>query len=57
MLSSKKYRQILIPPNFGNNFYVKSDFAVYHYKQSKYYEAKANSLLMMAQSINQSQTK
>ena len=41
VLSSKKYRQILIPPNFGNSFYVKSDFAVYHYKQSKYYEGKS----------------
>ncbi len=40
ILSSNKYRQILIPPNFGNSFYVKSDFAIYHYKQSKYYEGK-----------------
>ena len=39
-LSSKKFRQILIPPNFGNSFYVKSNIAIYHYKQSKYYEGK-----------------
>jgi dTDP-4-dehydrorhamnose 3,5-epimerase len=37
ILSSKDYFQILIPPKYGNSFLVLSDFAVYHYKQTKYY--------------------
>lgn len=37
ILSSKNYFQILIPPSYGNSFLVLSNFAVYHYKQSKYY--------------------
>ena len=37
MLSSKDYFQILIPPKYGNSFLVLSNFAVYHYKQTKYY--------------------
>ena len=36
-LSSKNYYQVLIPPNHGNSFLVLSDYAVYHYKQTKYY--------------------
>jgi dTDP-4-dehydrorhamnose 3,5-epimerase len=39
-LSSKNYFQILIPPSHGNSFLVLSNFAVYHYKQSKYYSGK-----------------
>jgi dTDP-4-dehydrorhamnose 3,5-epimerase len=31
-LSSDNYRQVLIPPNFVNGYYVKSDRAVFHYK-------------------------
>ncbi len=38
ILSGEDYYQILIPPSFGNSFVVLSDVAVYHYKQSKYYE-------------------
>lgn len=31
-LSSDKYKQILIPPNFINGYYVKSKKAIFHYK-------------------------
>lgn len=31
-LSSKKYRQVLIPPGFVNGYYVRSEHAVFHYK-------------------------
>jgi len=31
-LSSEKYRQVLIPPGYVNGYYVKSEFAVFHYK-------------------------
>ena len=41
ILSGEDYYQILIPPSFGNSFVVLSDVAVYHYKQSKYYEGKS----------------
>ena len=41
ILSGEDYYQILIPPSFGNSFVVLSDVAVYHYKQSKYYECKS----------------
>ena len=37
-LSSENYFQILIPPKHGNSFLVTSDKAIYHYKQTKYYE-------------------
>tara|TARA_B100000989_G_C19530468_1_gene469440 strand:- start:1647 stop:2141 length:495 start_codon:yes stop_codon:yes gene_type:complete len=36
-LSDKKYEQILIPPKFGNAHLVKSKKAIFHYKQSTYY--------------------
>jgi dTDP-4-dehydrorhamnose 3,5-epimerase len=36
-LSAKNYRQILIPPNFGNGHLVLSKHAVFHYKQSTHY--------------------
>ena len=38
ILSPKNYFQILIPPSYGNSFLVLSDYAVYHYKQTHYYE-------------------
>jgi len=38
ILSPKNYFQILIPPSYGNSFLVLSDYAVYHYKQTEYYE-------------------
>ena len=31
-LNSKEYKQVLIPPNFINGYYVKSEKAVFHYK-------------------------
>jgi dTDP-4-dehydrorhamnose 3,5-epimerase len=31
-LKADDYRQVLIPPNFVNGYYVKSDKAVFHYK-------------------------
>jgi len=40
ILSSNSYFQILIPPSYGNSFLVLSDYAVYHYKQTKYYSGK-----------------
>ena len=42
ILSSKNYFQLLIPPGFGNSFLVLSDSAVYHYKQSSYYQGAKN---------------
>jgi dTDP-4-dehydrorhamnose 3,5-epimerase len=36
-LDSKKYFQILVPPKYGNSFIVLSKIAVYHYKQTNYY--------------------
>jgi len=38
ILSPSNYYQILIPPNYGNSFLVLSKIAVYHYKQSRYYQ-------------------
>jgi len=40
ILDSSNYFQILIPPKFGNSFYVLSKIAVYHYKQTNYYQGK-----------------
>jgi len=37
ILSHKNYTQILIPPSFGNAYYVLSDSAIFQYKQSSYY--------------------
>lgn len=31
-LNAKEYQQVLIPPNFVNGYYVKSEEAVFHYK-------------------------
>ena len=38
ILSSDNYFQILIPPSYGNSFLVLSKIAVYHYKQTRYYQ-------------------
>jgi dTDP-4-dehydrorhamnose 3,5-epimerase len=38
ILSPSNYYQILIPPYYGNSFLVLSKIAVYHYKQSRYYQ-------------------
>lgn len=37
IISDRSYRQILIPPKYGNSFLVLSDKAIFHYKQSSYY--------------------
>ena len=37
-LSETNRIQILIPPKFGNGHYVLSEQAIFHYKQSSYYE-------------------
>ena len=36
------YRQVLIPPKFGNAHLVLSRWAIFHYKQSTYYEGPEN---------------
>jgi len=37
-LSDENRLQVLIPPNFGNGHVVLSDMAIFHYKQSTYYD-------------------
>lgn len=37
MLSDQNRRQVLIPPKFGNGHLVLSDQAIFHYKQTTYY--------------------
>jgi len=37
VLSEQNRMQVLIPPNFGNGHLVMSDQAIFHYKQSQYY--------------------
>ena len=37
-LSDTNRQQVLIPPQFGNGHVVLSDIAVFHYKQSSYYD-------------------
>ena len=37
-LSAEKYEQILIPPKFGNGHLILSEKAIFHYKQSTYYD-------------------
>ena len=39
VLSDKNRYQLLVPNKFGNSFLVLSDMAVYHYKQTSYYDA------------------
>lgn len=36
-MSSENYYEVLIPPKFGNAHYVVSKKAIFHYKQSTYY--------------------
>ncbi|QJB55735.1 dTDP-4-dehydrorhamnose 3,5-epimerase family protein [Pseudodesulfovibrio sp. zrk46] len=36
-MSDTTYKQILIPPRFGNAHLIMSDKAIFHYKQSTYY--------------------
>lgn len=37
-LSDKNNLQVLIPPKFGNGHLILTDEAIFHYKQSTYYE-------------------
>lgn len=37
-LSSVNRKQLLIPPHYGNGHLVLSDYDIYHYKQSAYYD-------------------
>ena len=37
-LSDENRLQVLIPPSFGNGHIVLSDIAIFHYKQSTYYD-------------------
>jgi dTDP-4-dehydrorhamnose 3,5-epimerase len=37
-LSDRSNRQLLIPPRFGNGHLVLSETAIFHYKQSTYYD-------------------
>ena len=37
MLSDRNRLQVLIPPKFGNGHLVLSELAIFHYKQSTYY--------------------
>ena len=38
MLSEQSRRQVLIPPHFANGHLVLSEQAIFHYKQSTYYD-------------------
>jgi dTDP-4-dehydrorhamnose 3,5-epimerase len=38
VLSDRNRHQVLIPPGYGNGHVVLSDCAIYHYKQSTYYD-------------------
>jgi dTDP-4-dehydrorhamnose 3,5-epimerase len=38
MLSERNREQVLIPPGHGNAHLVLSDWAIFHYKQSTYYD-------------------
>jgi len=38
VLSDINHQQVLIPPGFGNGHKVLSDKAIFHYKQSTYYD-------------------
>lgn len=40
-LSDKNRMQILVPPLYGNGHLVLSEFDMYHYKQSEYYDPKS----------------
>ncbi|WP_127717717.1 dTDP-4-dehydrorhamnose 3,5-epimerase family protein [Halobacteriovorax sp. HLS] len=37
-LSQDNHKQVLIPPGYGNGHYVETEEAIFHYKQSTYYE-------------------
>ena len=41
-LNTENYFQILIPPKFGNSYFVTSKVSIFHYKQSNYYSGQNN---------------
>lgn len=41
-MSGDDYKQILVPPKYGNGHLVLSDVAIFHYKQSTYYQGMEN---------------
>lgn len=41
VLSDKNRLQVLVPPKFGNGHLVLSELAIFHYKQSAYYDRAA----------------
>lgn len=48
LLNSKNKKQILVPPNFVNGYYVLSDFAVFHYKlayEGQYFDAEKQTVI------------
>ena len=45
-LSDENHLQVLIPPKFGNGHVVLSDRAIFHYKQSTYYNRAGQFTLM-----------
>lgn len=40
ILSDKNHKQVLIPPQYGNGHLILSEEAIFHYKQSTYYNPK-----------------
>lgn len=46
VLSDRNRQQILIPPKFGNGHVVLSDVAIFHYKQTTYYNRAAQFTLI-----------
>jgi len=38
VLSDKNRLQVLVPPKYGNGHLILSDIAIFHYKQSSYYD-------------------
>lgn len=38
VLSDQNHRQVLVPPKFGNGHLVLSEKAIFHYKQTTYYD-------------------
>ena len=43
ILSGENHKQVLIPPKYGNGHLVLSGEAIFHYKQSTYYNPKTQS--------------
>jgi dTDP-4-dehydrorhamnose 3,5-epimerase len=46
LLSDRSRRQVLVPPKHGNGHLVLSDKAIFHYKQSTYYNPRTQFTLL-----------